>query len=188
MTIIWPELFLTQTGELAEALSRVDGKSLNALTDAIAGAPHVLLAGRGRSGLVMQGFAMRLMHMDKDAYVLGDATTPATQRDDLLIIGSGSGTTPSLVAASQRATHIGARQALITINPDSTIARNADIVVRIPAPSPKADDAESITSVQPMGSLFEQAMGLICDAMIIRLMQVMNVSAEQMFARHANIE
>ena len=188
MATIWPELFFTQTGELAEVLSRVDGRSLDALTDTILSAPTIVTAGRGRSGLVMQGFAMRLMHLDKEAHVLGDATTPAAQPNDLMLLGSGSGATSSLVSAVEQARQIGVRTALVTINPDSPIGRTADLVVRIPAPSPKADDAESIQSVQPMGSLFEQSLGLLLDAVIIRLMGLMNVTAEQMFARHANIE
>lgn len=188
MPMTWHDLFNAQTRELTEALNRIDFSSLDALVDAISAAPRVFVAGRGRSGLVMQGFAMRLMHLDKTAYVLGDATTPATESHDLVIIGSGSGSTPSLVTACDRARALGAPVALITIDPQSPIGRAAHTVVRIPAPSPKAAKAQCVKSAQPMGSLFEQCLGLVCDAVIMRLMHASGTIAEQMFRRHANIE
>jgi 6-phospho-3-hexuloisomerase len=75
--------------------------------------------------------------------------------DDLLVIGSGSGATASFVAMAEKAKTIGASVALVTIFPDSRIGRVADAIVKIPAPTPKADVEAQFASVQPMGSLLE---------------------------------
>ena len=78
--------------------------------------------------------------------------------------------------------------ALITIDADSPIAANASIVLPIAAPSPKVAGDTGARSAQPMGSLFEQALLLILDAMVLVLMEKMGETAETMFARHAVLE
>ena len=40
---------------------------------------------------------MRLMHMGFDTYVVGEVVTPSITDKDVLLIGSGSGSTSSLV-------------------------------------------------------------------------------------------
>ena len=52
--------------------------------------------GAGRSGLAAKAFAMRLMHLGFNVYLVGETTTPAVQPDDLVIAVSGSGETPSI--------------------------------------------------------------------------------------------
>ncbi len=43
-------------------------------------------------------------------------------------------------------------------------------------------------SVQPLGTLFEQSMLILCDSLVLALMRRTGVSAAQMFAHHANLE
>ena len=172
--------------ELRSALSVLGDASGEELAEAIIGARAVFVAGSGRSGLAMRSFAMRLMHLGLSAHVVGETTTPRITDKDLLVIGSGS--TPGLVVHSERARSIGASVALITIDADSPIAANASIVLPIAAPSPKVAEDTGARSVQPMGSLFEQALLLILDAMVLMLMEKMGETAETMFARHAVLE
>ncbi len=148
----------------------------------------MFIAGRGRTGLIMRGFAMRLMHLGLAAHVVDDVTTPAIAPGDLLIVGSGSGRTESLVGAAARAQSLGARVALVTAAAESPIGERAACVLHIAAPTPKNASQGAPTSVQPMGSLFEQALGLLLDALIMQLMGEMGVDAAAMFARHANLE
>ena len=71
----------------------------------------------------------------------------------------------------------------------SPLAELADLRVVIPAPSLKsAEECIGSISVQPMGTLFEQSMLILCDSLILGLMQRTGVSAAQMFERHANLE
>ena len=137
----------------------------------------------------MKAFAMRLMHMGKVAYVVGETTTPGIARGDLLVIGSGSGRTASLLSMSQKAKQIGARILLITIDSQSPIGQLADCIIQIPVPSPKAKNgADAIRSVQPMGSLLEQCLLLVLDAMVLLLMEREHLCSDEMFSRHANLE
>ena len=174
--------------ELRETLSNVDTGKADLLTEAIVDARMIFVAGAGRSGLATRCFAMRLMHLGKNVHVVGDSTTPGIAPADLLLIGSGSGSTAGLVTAAEKAHSLGARIALLTIRADSPIASLADIVLTIPAPTPKISGESGFSSVQPMGSLFEQALLLTFDALILLLMGRTGVTADDMFARHANIE
>ena len=120
--------------------------------------------------MAMRALAMWLMHFGKKVFVVGDVTTPAIARDDLLVVGSGSGSTGSLQVMARRASSVGAKILLLTIVPQSAIGQLADCVVRVPAPSTKAKDAmETVNSVQPMGSLFEQVLLLLGDIIVTKM-------------------
>ena len=112
--------------ELRSALSVLGDAPGEELAEAVIGARAVFVAGSGRSGLAMRSFAMRLMHLGLSAHVVGETTTPRITDRDLLVIGSGSGSTPGLVVHSERARSIGAAVALITIDADSPIAANGE--------------------------------------------------------------
>lgn len=174
--------------ELDRTLGAIAPGDVERLVDLILGASRVLVAGAGRSGLAMKAFAMRLMHLGLGAYVVGETVTPAMAADDLLLIGSGSGETASLVAMAEKVRALKARLALVTIVADSRIGRLAEAVVAIPAPSPKARAQHGVTSVQPMGSLFEQSLLILLDVVVLRLMERMKLDSAAMFARHANLE
>ena len=131
---------------------------------------------------------MRLMHMGFTVHVVGETTTPNITQNDLLLIGSGSGATGSLVVMAQKAQKAGAPIALFTILDDSPLARLADRVVIIPAPSSKITQAIGLKSIQPMGTLFEQSMQLTLDTLIVMLMDKSNLDSDTMFTRHANLE
>jgi 6-phospho-3-hexuloisomerase len=174
--------------ELERTLMAIAPQEAERLTGLVLGAQRIFVAGAGRSGLAAKGFAMRLMHIGLAAYVVGEAVTPGLKADDLLIIGSGSGATASLVAMAEKASKIGARIALVSIFPESRIGQLADAVVRIPAPTPKAAGESQFTSIQPMGSLFEQSLLIFLDIIVIQLMEKKAIDATAMFERHANLE
>jgi 6-phospho-3-hexuloisomerase len=178
-------------GEIGGVLANVDEAGLRALEEQIGGARRIFVAGAGRTGLMMRAFAMRLMHLGLQVHVVGDATTPSIQAGDLLVVGSGSGETESLRGMAQRARQAGAALALVTIVSSSTIGGLADTVIRLDAPSPKAAQVPGTatrSSIQPMASLFEQALLLLLDTLVLRLAVARGASPEQMFARHANLE
>ena len=174
--------------ELDRTLGAVATDDVERLVDMILSARRVFVAGAGRSGLAMKAFAMRLMHLGLRAYVVGETVTPAMTADDLLLIGSGSGETASLVAMAEKVRALKARLALVTIVADSRIGRLAEAVVAIPAPSPKARAQHGVTSVQPMGSLFEQSLLILLDVVVLRLMEQQKTDSAAMFERHANLE
>ncbi|WP_309090991.1 6-phospho-3-hexuloisomerase [Domibacillus sp.] len=148
-------------------------------------AKKIFVAGAGRSGFMAKSFAMRMMHVGLDPYVVGETITPNVEEGDLFIVGSGSGETKSLVAMAEKAKSIGAQVTAVTIVPDSSIGRIADIVIEIPAQT-KADINNK--SIQPMGSLFEQSLLLFYDSLILMIMERRGMDSGRMYGRHANLE
>lgn len=148
-------------------------------------ASHIFLTGAGRSGLIIKTFANRLIHLGYDADVVGEVTTPHTQKNDVLIINSGSGETTSLKAQAQIAKENGLRIILITSNKESTIGKMSDLVLEIPVQSKLSLEK---TSIQPMGSLFEQYSMILFDSLVLDMMHFKNETSNTMYARHANLE
>lgn len=164
-------------------------EQLEQLVAAILTAHHIFLAGAGRSGVAIRGFANRLMHLGLSVSLVGDITSPHSQSGDLLIVGSGSGETESLVSLSKKAQRNGVKVALITMDTESTIGTLADINVALPGVSPKVkNQGQLITSIQPMGSAFEQICLLTYDGIVLELMDRMRENSESMFGRHADLE
>ncbi len=178
----------TILNELSQTIPYISQEKSQQFVDYLLKANEIFCAGAGRSGFQVKGFAMRLMHMGLHSYVVGETCTPNIDENGLLVICSGSGSTKSLVNHAQKAKEVGAKIALITINPESPIAKIADVVIEIPAPSPKSEKAGTIPTIQPMGSLFEQSEGLYMDCLILMLMEAKKMDSDTMFGRHANME
>jgi 6-phospho-3-hexuloisomerase len=177
------------TAELSACLDKVSDEQVERALEKLECAPRIFIAAAGRSALGARGFAMRLMHLGKEVHIVGETTTPPIAAGDLLVIASGSGQTKSLVGTTTRARQLEATVLLFTLAEDSPIADLADQIVLISAPSPKAPDANcQMTSIQPMGSLFEQSLFVLLDCLILLLMNRQGTTAEEMFSRHANLE
>ena len=171
--------------EISDVVGNLDQQQLSALVEAMLAAERVFVCGSGRSLLMMRAFAMRLMHIGVEAYVVGETITPAIADGDLLIAGSGSGQTRVTLATVQAAADRGADTAVITAHGDSEIAGACDLLVVVPAP---VTGAVSSISRQPPGSLFEQSLLVIGDALILTVMERLGTTIEQMRARHTKLE
>ena len=156
------------------------------LIPAITNAEHIFIMGAGRTGLMMKAAAMRLMHLGYKVHVVGETTAPAIEKGDVLIAGSGSGTTSGIVRAAETAKKVGAGVLCFTTNADSRLALLADHTVTIPA-AQKQERNETI-SKQYAGSLFEQSLLLVFDALIQTLWGLEGSSASELWKRHANME
>jgi len=175
--------------EISAISKKIDNSSLNEAVVRILSAKRVFTAGAGRAGAMMQCMTKRLMHIGLDAYVVGDTITPPAGKGDLLVMGSGSGETESLVVLAQKAKGLGVQLLLITTNPKSTIAESSDFVLVIPAGTPKsAAHGSAAVSVQPMANLFEQMLLICGDAICIEVAREKGMDDDSMFARHANLE
>jgi len=173
--------------ELTSTVEAIDATETKELADAVLQANRIFLAGAGRSGLMGKAFVMRLMHMGLDAYVVGETVTANFRDGDLLIVGSGSGETKTLIPIVEKAQQLGGMVAVVTINPTSTLARLADLVVQLSG-VPKEQTASADETVQPMGSLFEQTMLLFYDALILQIMEDKQLDSQTMYGKHANLE
>jgi 6-phospho 3-hexuloisomerase len=156
---------------------------------------RVFILGAGRSGLVAKGFAMRLMHLGFDVYVVGETVTPAVESGDLVIAISGSGETRSINEMCALAKAKGTRLAIVTSNKESTLGQFSDTIVVIKGRT-KASGMDfmerqvvgSHISFTPLGTMFEIATMVFLDGVIAEIMAITEKSEEEMRGRHATLE
>ncbi|WP_339837157.1 6-phospho-3-hexuloisomerase [uncultured Maribacter sp.] len=172
--------------EHIELIHTIKYDEIAALIPIITNAKHLFIMGAGRTGLMMKAAAMRLMHLGFNVHVVGETTVPAIAKGDLLIAGSGSGTTSGIVRAAETAKKVGADIVCFTTNSESPLAELAIQSVIIPA-AQKQERDEAI-SKQYAGSLFEQSLLLVFDALIQSLWDIDSSSTSELWKRHANME
>lgn len=174
--------------EVASVVDRLASEpgDLDRVLDVLTGADRVFVVGAGRSGLALRMTAMRLMHLGLEVHVVGETTTPAIRAQDALLTASGSGTTEGIIRAAETAADVGARIVAITTAPDSPLARAADALVTVPAATKL--DRSGAASAQYAGSLFEQAVVLVGDAIFDALWHRSGATADELWPRHANLE
>lgn len=176
--------------ELEISIRSIDPEETKVIIDAIINSKSVFVAGAGRSLLMMRALAMRLMQIGIRAYVVGETVTPAINPDDLLIVGSGSGETKTLKVIVNNAKNAGATVGLITLDPDSSIGKMADLIVKISASSTKVNKDIGVETFQPGGNLFEQSLLIICDSIVISLIKKIDLQDPNklLMRNHANLE
>lgn len=168
-------------GELASVAAGVDRREMARLVEVISGANRLFVTGMGRSGLMCRALAMRLMHLRLEVFVVGETTTPAIRKGDLLLCCSRYGRSRSLKTYIEKAHETGAKAAVITMTLRSPLARQADDVFLIPV-------AEGGASRQPLGTIFEQSLLLYCDALVLLAMKRLGVSERDMAEQHTQLE
>jgi 6-phospho-3-hexuloisomerase len=172
--------------EIAGVVARIDADEAGRLVERIAAARKVVIAGEGRSGLVGRTFAMRLMQMGVAAYVAGETITPAVGPGDLFIAISGSGRTAATLTCAQSARDAGAEVALVSARREGPLAEFAAQVLVIPGAT-KGRAAGEATSQQPLSSLFDQALHVAFDALIMLIMRRLGRTEDEMRRAHTNL-
>lgn len=156
----------------------------------------LLIVGAGRSSLVGRAFAMRLMHLDFNVYIMGETITPSMEEGDVALIISGSGSTRLPVTVADMARSLGVRVLAVTSNPDSQLGRVADLAVVVPGRGKAALEEEYHSrqilgqheSLTPMGTLFENACMVFLDSLIAELMERLALTERDLRDRHTKIE
>ncbi|MDH7593219.1 MAG: 6-phospho-3-hexuloisomerase [Methanomicrobiales archaeon] len=192
------DMMLLMASKIHKIAERMSDAEVDGLVSEINCARRVFVMGAGRSGLVAKAFAMRLMHLGLQSFVVGETITPALRQGDLVVVFSGSGETKTIADLAETAKNLGARVALITYKKDSRIGRIADHVVMIPSQREKIGEESQEFEVRqmmgehksfaPLGTLFETAAMVFADAIISRLMDIRECNIEELRGRHANIE
>lgn len=180
--------YKTVLAELEPVMDRIDDASVEGACAHIAAADKVVLYGCGREGLQIRGFAMRLHHLGCRAAMVGDMTTPPVGKGDLFIVSAGPGELATASALAGIAKGAGAKILFITARPQASLAAIADQTLVIPAQTMANDRDEGASALLPMGSVFEGAMFVVFEVMILKLRHLLGVSAEAMRARHTNME
>ncbi len=173
---------LADVGGVLRAISQSD---MDQTARQIACAGTIVLYGCGREGLMMRALCMRLYHLGLRVAMQGDMTTPPVGPGDLFLCSAGPGQLSTVTALMDVARQAGAGTLLITAEPDR--APPADHLLVIPAQTMAQDQAAPTTTL-PMGSLYEGAMFLVFEMLVLDLQSRLGQSAQAMRARHTNLE
>lgn len=169
--------------EVASVLRQIDEQSSRAFVTELSRCKSIYITGVGRSGLVVQAFGQRLMHLGFDVHLAQEVTAPAIRRGDLLVACSGTGTTLLPLYMARKARKIGARIVSLTARPKSPLARLSHLTITVPAPLERGPQ-----SSQPARSLFEQCLFLYLDSVILTAMHELRIPDRKIRRRHANLE
>jgi 6-phospho-3-hexuloisomerase len=169
---------------------------VNTLLEARKEGRRIFIIGAGRSGLVAKAFAMRLLHLGFNVYVVGETILPPMNKGDILVAVSGSGRTKTVVAVAEAAKSLGAKIIALTTYPESPLGKLADVIVRIPGRTKLATEEDYIIRqvigvhepLAPLGTLFEATTLIFLDGLVVELMSKLGVSESELRERHANIE
>jgi 6-phospho-3-hexuloisomerase len=178
------ELAAGAAREIATALAGVDDDAVARLRGELRAADAIATYGVGREGLVMRGFAMRLYHLGLPAFVVGDMTARPLGPGGLLVCSAGPGTFSTVAALAGVARAAGAHVALFTAQADSPLAPSAAVSVRIAAQTMSGGPASN----QLMGSIYEQALWVLGDAVIDQLVAELALDRASITHRHTNLE
>ena len=192
------EMMRLMASKIRTIANSISDDDVEKLIAEILKARRIYVMGAGRSGLVAKAFAMRLMHLGFQAFVVGETITPALNAGDVIVVFSGSGRTKTVADIAETGKEIGAHICLITANADSRIGKIADCIVII---EQHRDDVEDDAvefeirqmmgehkSFAPLGTLFETVSMIFGDAVISRLMEITKTDETTLKNRHVNLE
>lgn len=167
-----------------DILNKVSNDEIEKVKKLFFTSDRIFLYGAGRSGLVAKAFAIRLMHLGFQTFVIGETITAPVQKGDLVIIISGSGETIPAVMTAEIARNLEASVVSITGKKKSDIARFADITLYISA---SCNDVER-KKFAPLGTLFEASVWILLDGLIADLLKSKKETEEDMRSRHATLQ
>lgn len=169
------EYIIDKCGETASSVPAEDREKLARL---ITEKRKIFIYGSGRSGLVGQLFAVRLVQLGMDVHFVGEMTTPIMSKDDLLILISNTGETASVVKTANIAGRIGSYVVSITSDPKSKLAHASDMIVLLKNGKVKSEFA-------PLGTVFELSALMFFDSFVADMMAKLGCGEDDMRSRHA---
>jgi len=167
--------------QVASILNAIDEKKIKKAVKLFFYANNIFVYGAGRSGLVAKAFAIRLVHLGFPTFVVGETITRPVKKNDLVVLISGSGETIPVAMTAEIARRLGAKIISITSNPDSHIARFADLPIILKVEEKDADLA-------PLGTIFEASAWIFLDGVVAELMAEKKEDEGSMKRRHATLE
>lgn len=170
--------------KIKQILDQVGTKDIETFKKLFFKCNRIFVYGAGRSGLVAKAFAIRLVHLGFQTFVIGETISAPVTRGDLVIIVSGSGETIPAVMTAEIANKLGANVVSITGRKDSEIAHFADVSIFISSSCYE----EERKKYAPLGTLFEATVWVLLDSIIADLMDSKNETEEDMRSRHATLE
>lgn len=170
--------------KISDILEQVPQSDIDQVKQLFLKSDRIFVYGAGRSGLVAKAFAIRLMHLGFQTFVIGETISAPVTKGDLVVIVSGSGETIPAVMTAEIAQKLGANVISVTGKKRSEIARFADVTLYIKASCNESDRKK----FAPLGTLFEASVWILLDGMIADLLDSKNETEENMRSRHATLE
>ena len=170
--------------KIKDILDKVSQENIDKVKDLFFNSKRIFVYGAGRSGLVAKAFAIRLVHLGFQTFVIGETITAPVQKGDLAVIISGSGETIPAVMTAEIAHNLEAYVISITAKKNSEIAKLADITFYISS----GCDEEERKRYAPLGTLFEASVWILLDGLIAYLLDSKKETEEVMRSRHATLE
>lgn len=177
--------------ELAATIARVgeelDWEAVEGVAATILAARRVFLFGAGRSRAVALATGQRLTHVGCDVTLIGEAGTSRFTGEDVLIVVSGSGGSPSAVTIAELAAASGPAPGTIvaiTTAPDSPVGRLASQHVVVPTRSKLREHP----TLAPYTAHFDTAALVVGEAIAALLMEARGLSDEDIELHRPNVE
>lgn len=161
-----------------ETAAQITDKQREKLADLITTNRKIFIYGSGRSGLVGELLAVRLVQLGLDVHLVGEMTTPIIGRSDLTLLISNTGETTSVVNTANIAGRIGSYVVSFTSDQRSKLAHASDMVVLL---KPACINPE----YAPLGTVFEGSVLLFFDSFVADLMKKFDCGEAEMKSRHA---
>lgn len=181
-------------GEISQVLNSVIDEEAEMVSELLKNSQRIYVIGEGRSGLVAKAFAMRLVHLRKRCFVVGETVTPALRKHDVLLAVSGSGETRSVVETAQTARRLGGLVIGVTAKRESSLLKQCNYCMVIPAKIMKKSlksfelrELEGEALEPPLGSLFEVSAMVFFECVVMNLMQKLKIGEQQMYRIHPNL-
>jgi len=184
--------------EISNILSNINNKQTDNLIKQIILAERIFLVAIGRVNLSLQCFGKRLSHLGFKIELVGSLTEKPATKKDLLIVASGSGESIVPLHISKKAKKIGCKILHVTSAKKSSIRKLADYIVELNAPTKKtkiivkdslSDSASKTkTSIQPMSTLFDQALHIYGDIVSVQIIEKLRLNKINLWKNHANLE
>ena len=181
-------LYKSALAELGNVFDLTNDNDVDRACVIISNSKKIVVFGGGRERLQIMGFAMRLYHMGLAVAVEGDMTTPPVGKGDLFIVTCGPGEISTAMALMNVAKAAGAKILFITAQVNSRGAALSDFVLLLPAQTMADDQGDKRISVLPMGSLFEGALFILFEVMVLKLINSLKIKPEVMRVNHTNLE
>ncbi|MBQ7701411.1 MAG: SIS domain-containing protein [Candidatus Methanomethylophilaceae archaeon] len=165
--------------QVRDTVSSIDDAAQDRLIDEIVKAKKIFIYGAGRSGLVGQLFAVRLVQMGLDVHFVGDMTTPIIGSEDLAILISNTGETMSAVQTANIARRLGCFVVCVTSSAHNKLAHASNLVVEV------RHHSKEDPKYAPLGTIFEDSVSLFFDSLVPSIMAKLDMNEDDMRRRHA---
>lgn len=167
-----------------DILGKVSSDKIEKIISSFFKAKRIFVYGAGRSGLVSKAFAIRLVHLGFQTFVIGETIGAPVKKGDLVCLVSGSGETIPAVMTAEIAKNLGAKLVVVTGKAGSRITKFADIAIVLSADCTEKERKQ----FAPLGTLFEASAWIFLDGIIAELMRNKKETEESMRSRHATLE